>query len=457
MREIIVNLLDFEEGQAILRRGCGLRIDPETGKLLQVEPNAGSARPPREDAFEWWMPGLVNPHSHLELTGLAGAIPPTRSFPEWGRHIFRYKSTLFKEDAFPSAKRGAAQSLAAGVTAMGDICTSLAGPLALADSPLRAVLYAEVIAIAEGHDRQGLIYFRHLLSEIEKVCAWHPKRLFAGVSPHAPHTVMPSVMREVGEGEAQTRRASIHVAETVAELEYLLEGKGEFRAFFDEVKLLPAGWRPVGKRPAECCDFGALLRPRSVAYRGAGLRERCAGQAEAYSPDTIIAHGNYLNPEEAQWLAERRVAVCWCPETHEFFGHAAWPSETNRALPVLLGTDSLASAWSLDPLDQLARALTKLDAARGPLWPMADLLQSVTLRARDCLLGRDAGSPDADFTVLNATGPAASALRDAPDGEPLSEALLRNLFDASGRENLRASGGMIGGEPFDAETWRAKG
>jgi cytosine/adenosine deaminase-related metal-dependent hydrolase len=437
-----VNLLDFEDGRPVLRRGCLVEAGAD-GKIARLEPGASAKEAPSADgageAFELWMPGLANPHSHLELTGLEGVIPPTPSFPVWGRQLFAYKQGAGKDEAFLAAERGAALSLAAGVTAIGDICTNLAGPLALAKTPLRAVLFAEVIAVGPSRQTQGLDYFRHLLSEVKKVCAEQASgRLVAAISPHAPHTVMPEVMREVAENEARGHLATIHIAETTAEIDYLLRGEGEFREFFDSAELLPEGWTPPGEGPVACCDKGFLFRPREIPYSGAGLRERLEGKAGAYPPDTIIAHGNYLTAEEAELLSGRRAAVCWCPETHEYFSHSPWPRERNRhAMPALLGTDSLASAWSLDP-------------------PVSDLLQAVTLRARDCLFGREAGHPDADFTILRAVGNAADALRQAPSGEPLSEETLRKLFGKEGRAELRALGCVVGGEFADARTWRAK-
>src|SRR4051794_13300642 len=39
------------------------------------------------------LPGLVNAHAHLDLTGLRGKIPPTPDFTAWLRAVIRHRLT----------------------------------------------------------------------------------------------------------------------------------------------------------------------------------------------------------------------------------------------------------------------------------------------------------------------------------------------------------------------------
>ena len=60
-----------------------------------------------------------------------------------------------------------------------------------------------------------------------------------------------------------------------------------------------------------------------------------------------MIHGNYLAPDEQHFLAAHaeRMAVVYCPRTHAYFGHEAYPLSQLLAagVPVALGTDSRAS------------------------------------------------------------------------------------------------------------------
>ena len=67
-------------------------------------------------------PGFVNAHTHLELTSLAGRVPPTPDFTDWLMRLVSMSGEgLCRESVQRSVHAGAEQSLAAGVTVVGDI------------------------------------------------------------------------------------------------------------------------------------------------------------------------------------------------------------------------------------------------------------------------------------------------------------------------------------------------
>ncbi len=70
-----------------------------------------------------------------------------------------------------------------------------------------------------------------------------------------------------------------------------------------------------------------------------------------------MIHGNYLAPDEIEFLAGHadRLAVVYCPRTHERFGHPRYPLARMLAtgVRVALGTDSRASNPDLSLLEEL--------------------------------------------------------------------------------------------------------
>jgi cytosine/adenosine deaminase-related metal-dependent hydrolase len=282
-----------------------------------------------------------------------------------------------------SVRSAVRQSLAAGVTTVGDITRSpeQVRPL-LRESPLRAVSFGEVIAV--GKLRAQL---RTALADASDACATSPT-LRIGVSPHAPYTVEPDGLRACAD---QARGAglplAIHLAETIDEAMFTTEHRGDLRSYLERLGVWDEHVPCPHARPIDLAAATGLL-----------------------TDTTVLAHANYLSDAEIGVLAGAGSHVVYCPRTHAAFGH---PPHRYRAMlaagiNVCVGTDSLASTPSLSILDELRW----LHANRHDCDP-ATLLEMGTLRgARALAWDDDVGSlgigKAADFAVvpLDPVGPA---------------------------------------------------
>ena len=98
----------------------------------------------------------------------------------------------------------------------------------------------------------------------------------------------------------------------------------------------------------------------------------------------LVVHGNYLDDEELAFLAAHadRMSLVYCPRTHEYFGHDAYPLEKVLAagVAVALGTDSRASSPDLSVLEEM-RAV----ARRHPSVPPSVVLRMGTLNGAKVL------------------------------------------------------------------------
>ena len=124
----------------------------------------------------------------------------------------------------------------------------------------------------------------------------------------------------------------------------------------------------------------------------------------------LVIHGNYLNDEEIAFLAQQapRMAVVYCPRTHEWFRHAPYPLEKllEAGATVALGTDSRASTADLSVLAEM-----RLVARRHPGIPPAVILRLGTLDGARAL-GREA-----DVGSLEPGKSANLAVVGLPDGD----------------------------------------
>src|SRR5205085_9922625 len=93
------------------------------------------------------IPGLVNPHTHLDLSGARGLIPPTDPdhFTDWLRGVIAYRRSRTPEQVQADTRAGLAECLRCGTTLVGDIAAGGASYPAVSAAPVRAVLFWEVI------------------------------------------------------------------------------------------------------------------------------------------------------------------------------------------------------------------------------------------------------------------------------------------------------------------------
>jgi len=329
------------------------------------------------------LPGLINAHTHLELTDLAGGMKPADTFCHWlrqlGQDVVRWKL----EDRLLLRRRGRfwhstihaiAKCLAAGTTTVGDISNSGASFHVLCHGPLRSVVYREVLELRTRSHRRAIRRLRRRLLGRPRT-AW----MTPGLSPHAPYSVSMALYRHCAllAGELNAPLTT-HLHETPEEIEAFLDGTGELRRVMGYFMRRPDAGRTPGRPLAVLDGMGA------ITHR------------------TLLAHCNYLDASDLAMLDDRKPSVVFCPRSHAFFGHERHPVRRllDLGIHVALGTDSLASTESLSVLDEM-RFLME---SRDDLSPQEILAMATLHGARalelDGRVGRLAPGFEADVTVL---------------------------------------------------------
>src|SRR5437763_11097147 len=94
------------------------------------------------------LPGLVNAHTHLELSYLRDEVPPASTFVAWIRGVMsarRQRPDPKAPEILAAVERGIAEAVACGTAIVGDISNTLVTFDPLARSPLAAVVFYELI------------------------------------------------------------------------------------------------------------------------------------------------------------------------------------------------------------------------------------------------------------------------------------------------------------------------
>src|SRR5438105_15215603 len=184
------------------------------GRIAAIGPNRQVPTPPEAQALEFpdavLVPGLVNCHTHLELTHLAGKNAE-REFAAWIRTLRALKDATTPEEFSRSAEQGVRDAWAAGVTCVADTGSTGAPLEALARLGGRGIYYQEVFGPDPAQCAASMAELERALARLSPLASSH---LRLGVSPHAPYTVSEPLYRAVA---AFARRERLPIAVHLAE------------------------------------------------------------------------------------------------------------------------------------------------------------------------------------------------------------------------------------------------
>jgi cytosine/adenosine deaminase-related metal-dependent hydrolase len=270
-------------------------------------------------------PGLVNAHCHLQYTAYADLYEPGVDFLDWISVFPERNRTMTTADWRASTEAGVAELLRTGTTAVADVAAHAV--VVQAAAGLAGISYVEAV----GADQAGWPARR---DELLAVLDAAPERV--GVSPHTLYTLGSGVVRDcVALARQRGLRLHPHLAESPYEVEFVATGSGPFAAAnlrWGLAMELQAAGGSARTPAAELAQLGAL------------------------GPDVHVAHGVHCDTADRALLREHRTTVALCPRSNRTLGVGEAPVAAYRAegSPVAVGTDSRASAPSLDLLADLA-------------------------------------------------------------------------------------------------------
>jgi cytosine/adenosine deaminase-related metal-dependent hydrolase len=306
------------------------------------------------------LPGFVNAHSHLELTGLGGQIME-EEFPAWIAHLTRLWRERKPAEYLEAARQGVRDCWAIGITTVADCGATGSVLQALNELGGSGIAYHEIFGPAPEQADAALEAWALRLSELRR---FETPRVRLGASPHAPYTVSGPLYRlAAAHARKEKLPIAVHVAESPLEDDFVRNAGGGFAE----------SQRTRGLRPE-----ARGLSP--VAW---------LDQQGVFGADCLAVHCCTVDGDDIETLARRGAAVAHCPRSNRRHHRIDAPllQFIGAGLRVGVGTDSVASVHPLDLLAEARRAreLGTLDAQEA--------LALVTLgAARTIGLGAEVGS-----------------------------------------------------------------
>lgn len=317
-------------------------VDPD-GRLAAIGPQARVPTPPGVEALEFadaeLVPGLVNCHTHLELTHLAGRNAEP-DFAEWIRRLRTLKDATAEDEFRAAAETGLRDGWARGVTCVAETGSTGAVMRALHDLGGRGVVYQEVFGPDPRRLERSMSELGAALARLRPLAC---RRVRLGVSPHAPYTVSGPLYLAVIEFARRERLpVAVHLAESPAETALVRDGAGPFAQALRArgIEVYPRGVSPV----QYLVELGVLA-----------------------SGPCLCIHCVQVDAADVRALARAGAGVAHCPRSNAAHRHGRAPLDLFReaGLCVGLGSDSVASVPDLDLWAEAADAgLTGEDALR---------------------------------------------------------------------------------------------
>jgi cytosine/adenosine deaminase-related metal-dependent hydrolase len=310
------------------------------------------------------LPGLINAHTHLELSWMRDRVPPASTFTGWVKTLFAIRGRpdgAMSADQIAPVHAAIAEAQASGTAAVGDISNSLNAVGPMREASLDGIVFHELLGFKE---RDGAMV---AASQSARDGA-RSSGARVSLAPHAPYSTSLELFRAIRSAvnELDHPIMSVHLGENPEEVELLEKGTGPWRGILEMMGAWRFDWEAPGCDPVTYLDRHGLLDAK-----------------------TLVIHGVQFSDAALRRLAEIGATVVTCPRSNQWVGVGYPPIERfyRSGVNVAVGTDSLASVADLNLFSEL-----KTMRWLAPSVPASAILESGTLIGARALGLDDLGS-----------------------------------------------------------------
>ena len=341
-------------------------IAVEDGIIQSITPGSRIPAPGSRDLGNVAiLPGLVNAHTHLELSWLRERVPPANQFTDWVKTLIairRGTEQLITPDVVTSVHGAIRELRASGTAAVGDITNSLAAVEPMKAANLSGVVFHELLGFQE---RDGAVI--EATRPMRDAAARHGIRI--SLAPHAPYSTSVELFKAIrgAVSASECPILSVHLGESMEEVELLEKGTGPWRDMLETIGKWRDDWGVPACGPVQFLDRHGVIDAR-----------------------TLVVHGVQFDDVALARLRQIGATLVACPRSNRWVGAGYPPIDRFYAsgVAIAVGTDSLASVEDLNLFSEL-----KTMRWLAPKVPARKILESATLVGAKALgLESDLGS-----------------------------------------------------------------
>ena len=291
-------------------------------------------------------PGFINAHCHLELSHLKGAIPTQTGLSEFVKQIVP-KRAAAQEIIDAAIEAAETEMFENGIVAVGDICNTADTLAAKTKGKLAYYNFIEIYGL------DPLLAAQKMEDGIALQNEFINNGLKAVVVPHAPYSVPASLLQLLAAAYG-SHTVSMHNQETKAENDFF---ENKIGAFVD-----------MYARVGVDLDFFIPTKTTSLQSVLPYLKD---------AAKTIWVHNSFTSVSDIGAVQATNTDAYWClcPSANQYIENTMPPVQLLREqhANMIVGTDSYASNWSLNMLDELKKI-----QRHHPEIPLAEMLTWIT-------------------------------------------------------------------------------
>lgn len=280
-------------------------------------------------------PGFVNAHCHMELSHLFGKVPEATGLVDFVMAIPQLRFTA-PEVIQEHITKAAQEMKANGIVAVGDIANTTDAISLYPELPFHLQSFVESMGVVDASATTRFNYSLEIWKTYQQQTPTNNKQARATIVPHAPYSVSPALRDLIMEHSKQAPIVSVHNQETEAELLFLQSKTGPMTALY--------------------ASLGVALD--IVKFRGNTSLQHILGSAPE-STKWLLVHNTFTGTSDIEWLKvnDKEVVFCLCPNANWYIERRLpnIPLLMESGFPICLGTDSLASNYSLSILSEIQR------------------------------------------------------------------------------------------------------
>jgi cytosine/adenosine deaminase-related metal-dependent hydrolase len=302
------------------------------------------------------VPGFVNMHTHLELSNMKRIEPPGKDLAYFIENIVKERAS---GNALESAYRGDEFMYRKGIVAACDISnTNITIPVKK-KSPIRYHTFVEITGLKSQIAKERFDQIIELKNE------YIVNGLSADIAPHAPYSISTELWELLAKELNKQQHTSMHNQESAQENQMFLSGNGPLVELFKKMGLIEK-FSSTGNSSLK--SVAAYLKSEYI----------------------LLVHNPQLSHNDLNYLQEsgQKAGFVLCPTSNIQIG-GEFPNVEmllKSKLPVMLGTDSLASGQSLSLLDEMVCVQDHSDV------PFEEMLRWVTINAAKFMKWDDLGA-----------------------------------------------------------------
>lgn len=334
-------------------------------------------------------PGFVNCHCHLELSHMKGKIPEKTGLVDFVFKVVTERGAS-EEEILVAIAHAETEMKAAGIVAVGDICNNT---LALPQKQKGNLHYCNFIeasgwlpAVSElRFERAKAIYDACLQAQKRtnpksdpqpQTTDHRPQTLSCSIVPHAPYSVSEDLWQAI-QPCFKGKVVSIHNQETRFEDEFFLHGTGDFQRMYELMKIDNRHHLPT-KRSSLQSYFDKLAGAEKIIL---------VHNTFTKEEDVKFVNGERSLENEKPKASQPQTFFCLCVNANQYIEDALPPIEMLRKnkCNIVLGTDSLASNWSLSILDEIKtirKALPQISLEEMLRWATSSGAKALNMEGR---------------------------------------------------------------------------